>query len=41
MERIANLIQTKLPNYKECAFYAYNMPYNHQWWEKKYEKKEM
>ena len=36
MKRIAYLIQTKLPNYKEYAFYAYNMPYNHQWWEEKY-----
>jgi|GEM_PF-4667014 len=36
MERIANLIQTKLPNYKEFALCAYSMPYNHQWKEKKY-----
>lgn len=37
MKRIANLIQTKLPSYKEYAFNAYNMPYNHQWWENKYD----
>lgn len=36
MKRIANLIQTKLPNYKDFAICAYNMPYNHQWWENKY-----
>lgn len=36
MERIANLIQTKLPNYQEFALCAYNMPYSHQWWENKY-----
>ena len=36
MKRIANLIQTKLPNYKDFALCAYNMPYNHQWYETKY-----
>ena len=36
MKRIANLIQTKLPNYEAYAFCAYNMPYNHQWNETKY-----
>lgn len=36
MKQIAYLIQTKLPNYKEYAFCAYNMPYNHLWEETKY-----
>lgn len=36
MKQIANLIQTKLPNYQAFALCAYNMPYNHQWNETKY-----
>ena len=30
------MIQTKLPNYKDFALCAYSMPYNHQWYETKY-----
>ena len=36
MQRIANLIATKLSNYADFASCAYNVPYNHMWTEKRY-----